>query len=254
VDPRLVGGPGQLVERTGQGADGKHEVEDLANEEVDPARGLVARVAEDVALDLSDILDQLLDDVVVVGGDAVADGMEDGAGSEPGQARSGVDVRADPGQRTGLTMPHRQHESRAHEDAELSALHLVAGLQVARRPEHEEERLAVELELWPLVDAQRVFDREWMELERPLGHRHLLLGRHPEAEPHECAVGSLEVAEIGERQTSLLALADRTYNAPSTITTVVPFGRRDPYRTVRRRYGGRLTVRRTASRQEVSDR
>ena len=121
---------GQLVERPGERSDADQEVEHFADQEVDAARGLEARAAEDVALDLAHVLDQLLDDELVVVDDLLADGVEDRARAEPGQIGIVVDLGAGPIERGGGAVADRQHVPRPDEHAELAAVDLVGGGQV----------------------------------------------------------------------------------------------------------------------------
>ena len=74
---------------------------------------------------------------------------------------------------------HGQHEVRAEEDVDLAELDLLHVVEVGRGAEHDEQRVAVALELRPLVRDDRVLDGELVQPEL-LGDRHELGGGRPE--------------------------------------------------------------------------
>ena len=61
-------------------------------------------------------------------------------------------------------MAHGDDEVRPDEEVHLAELDLLGLVEVARRPQHDEERLPVALELGPLV-GDRVLDGELVEVE-----------------------------------------------------------------------------------------
>ena len=71
-------------------------------------------------------------------------------------------------------VPERDDETLRHVRVNLDEAVLVGRVAV----EHEEDGLAVVVELRPLPELQRVLDRERMETERLADHRHVL-GRRP---------------------------------------------------------------------------
>jgi hypothetical protein len=53
------------------------------------------------------------------------------------------------------------------------------------RPQHYEERLAVDIDLGPLVRAKRVLDREFVQTELPLDALQDIFARFMQPDPHE---------------------------------------------------------------------
>ena len=128
-----------------------------------------ALAAEDLGLDLVDVVLQAVRDGPVVVHDPVHDRVEDGLGPPPQQV--GVALQPPPhlAQVRRLAVAHGDDEVRADEDVRLAELDRLGLVDVARRPEHDEERVAVALELRPLVGVERVLHRELVqpELLRP---------------------------------------------------------------------------------------
>ena len=71
---------------------------------------------------------------------------------------------------------------------DLAELDRLLGIQVARGLEDEEERVAVDLELRPLVCLDRVLDRQLVQLELPAYGVELLRRRLVDADPDESVV------------------------------------------------------------------
>ena len=86
-------------------------------------------------------------------------------------------------------MADREDEVRSDEDVDLAELDLLLLVQVRGGPEDDEQRVAVALQLWPLVRDDRVLDRELVQAE--------LLGDGP-----ELRVGGSEQADPGERRSA----------------------------------------------------
>ena len=59
-----------------------------------------------------------------------------------------------------MVLAEHRHGATAHEDVELRELHLLRLVDVARRTHHQEEHLAVPLELRPLPGMHEVFDEQ----------------------------------------------------------------------------------------------
>ena len=62
-------------------------------------------------------------------------------------------------------MPDRDDEVRADEEVDLAELDLLDGVDVARGPQHDEQGVAVALELRALVGDDRVLDGQLVQLE-----------------------------------------------------------------------------------------
>jgi hypothetical protein len=74
-----------------------------------------------------------------------------------------------------FAVPDRDDESLADEDQDLAELDRPLGLEVAGRLEHDEERVAVHLELRTLVCVDRILDGQLMEIELSTNRVELLL-------------------------------------------------------------------------------
>ena len=97
-------------------------------------------------------------------------------------------------------MAHRQDVARADEDVRLAERD--AAVTVARqlcRTEDDEERVAVLLELRPLVGTERILDGEVVQPERLLQGSEELLVWLLEADPHELVRLAKDVADLGDR-------------------------------------------------------
>ena len=100
-------------------------------------------------------------------------------------------------------------KSRTHEHVQLAELDPLDVVEVARRAQHDEERLAVALELRALVALARVFDGERMQAELLGDGVELGIGRPVEADPREAAVllARLEGLLEGRRRGDARAVA-----------------------------------------------
>ena len=176
---------GQPEERRGQGLDGGQQVEHLADELVDLARGLLAGVAEHVPFQLALALLQRVEDGLVVVDDAVGDGVQHRARTELEEIGPALGLLPDAGERARLAVADRHHEVLTEEHGDLAEAQLAAGPVVAGGAQHHEERVVVDLELGPDVVAQGVLHGELVEVEHLLRRRDLVRGRHVQAEPHE---------------------------------------------------------------------
>src|SRR5204862_1447894 len=90
-------------------------------------------------------------------------------------------------------LPHRDHEARGDEDADLAEVDLLAAVVVPRRAQDDQPDVAlVLLDLGPEVEGLGVLDGEDMEAEAVADLLELLGGRleHPEPdEPTPAALG-----------------------------------------------------------------
>ena len=168
------------------------EQQDLALERVDALGGVALLRREDLLLDVGDVVADALDDVHVVVDDAVDDRVQHGAG--PWRRRSGRFSSRSRTSCSPLACPWRTVMTNASVDEH----HDLAGLDVgvarlaleAQRLEHHEQRVAVELELRPLMGVDRVLDGELVQLELAPDGVELLFGRLDHPEPRERPVAA----------------------------------------------------------------
>ncbi len=141
------------------------EVDDLAGEREDtPGDAFVA--VEELLLDLVDVVLEAQDDWRVAVDDLVEDRVQHRFGSHREELGGGCLEPAPHGGEVGrLRMPEGHDEVGAHEDVELADLDLFGRLEVARRPQHDEQGVVVAFELCPLVARERIFHRERVQSE-----------------------------------------------------------------------------------------
>ena len=84
-------------------------------------------------------------------------------------------------------MANGDDEVSSHEKVDLAELHRLRFVQVARRPQHHEEHLAVALELGPLIGLDRVLDRQLVQVKLVGDQTELLLRRFAEIDTGETA-------------------------------------------------------------------
>jgi hypothetical protein len=84
-------------------------------------------------------------------------------------------------------VPHGHDEVGAHEEVDLAGLDRVLLVDVPEGLEHQEQRVAVALELGPLVGVARVLDGQGMQVEGPGDEVELLGARVVDADPLEVA-------------------------------------------------------------------
>ena len=80
-------------------------------------------------------------------------------------------------------MADGEHEVRADEDVHLAELDLLDVVEVAGGAQHDEQRVAVALQLRPLVGDDRVLDGELVQAELLGDGQQLRLGRPVQADP-----------------------------------------------------------------------
>src|ERR687897_1534325 len=158
------------------------ELDHLARELVDPARH-VGITPEDLGLYLFDIVLEAVDYGPVVINDTVHDGVQDRLGSTAQVLGVGLQLLAYPTQVRRLAVAHAHHEIFSHKEVNLAELDPLLLVQVTGRLEHEEERIAVALQLGPLVGVRRILDRQPVQAELPGDGRELLPRRLVEANP-----------------------------------------------------------------------
>jgi len=145
------------------------ELDHLAGQLVDAPRHLRV-AAEHLGLDLVDVVLESGDHRRVTVDDLVHDRVENCFGTAPQQLGIAFDPAPDGGQVGCLGMPDRHHEVRAHEQVHLAELDLLGRVPVASRLQYYEQRVAVALELRPLVRLVGVLDGQLVQVEL-LGQR-----------------------------------------------------------------------------------
>ena len=154
----------QAVEHAEQRAGGALELDHLARQLVD-APGHLGVAAEDLGLDLVDVVLEPGDDRRVAVDDAVEDGVQDRLGAEAQQLGVALHAAADGGQVGGLAVADGEHEVRADEDVDLAELDLLDLVEVAGGAQHHEQGVAVALQLGALVGDDRVLDGQLVQAE-----------------------------------------------------------------------------------------
>ncbi len=154
VDAVLVGPAQQGFEHVAQGFGRPLEVDDLARELVDALREIRAALAEQLVLDLVDVVLQAAGHGVVLVDDLVEDRVEHRLGTAREQV--GVLLESPPHLREvgNLGVTHGHDVVGADEDVELAELHRLGLVDVARGSEYREEVAPVALELRALVPAR----------------------------------------------------------------------------------------------------
>ena len=158
------------------------ELGDLAGQLVD-APGHLGVAAEHLGLDLVDVVADAGDDGVVAVDHPVEDGVEDRLG--PAAQQVGLALQAAPhgGEVGGLAVADGDHEVGTDEHVDLAELDLLGLVEVARRAQHDEQRVAVALQLGPLVGDDGVLDGELVELELGGQRGDLVLFRPVQPDP-----------------------------------------------------------------------
>ena len=113
-----------------------------------------------------DVVVEALDHGDVVVDDRVHDPVEHGGGTSLEEVGPGLHPGTSVLQRARFSVPDDDRESLADEDLDLTELDHLDRVDVASRLQHHEQRLAVHLELRPLVCVDRILDGELVEAER----------------------------------------------------------------------------------------
>src|SRR5918994_1554329 len=178
------------------------ELDHLARELVDPARH--AGIApEDLGLYLLDIVLEAVDYGSVVVYDSVHYGVQDRLWPPTQVLGIGLQLLAYSTQVRCLAVAHAHHEVFSHKEVDLAELDHLLLVQVTGRLEHEEERIAVALQLGPLVGVSRILDRQPVQAELPGDGGELLPRRLVEADPSHTTpvpdglIGLLEGDRLG---------------------------------------------------------
>ncbi len=194
---RTVCGPGhQLLEDPHQRAGGPLEGDDLPGELVNPAGDLWVRTKK-VILDFVNIVLQAGRHGLVLIHHLVQDAVQYGVGAQGQELRHGLHPAPDLGQVRRLGVPHGDHVLVTHEDVDFAEVHLFHIVAVPGRPEHQEQALAVVLQLGPLVPCQRVLNGQRVKVEF-LAHRLQFLRIRPvQSDPrHAFALPEQEVGLV----------------------------------------------------------
>ena len=176
----------QTLKDRDQRLGGALDLDDLAGELVDAPRDRGAPV-EDVVLDLVDVVLDTGDDRRVVVDDAVEDGVDDRERAAAEQIGPRLQLLADAVQVGRLGVADGDDELRAGEDVHLAELDRLGLVDVAGGSKDEEQRVAVTLELGPLVRLHGVLDRELVQLELARDVGEFLRVRAVEADPRDPA-------------------------------------------------------------------
>src|SRR3954453_17712546 len=193
----------EAVDGRREGPDRTLHLEHLALEAVDALRRVRGVVGEDLLLDLLDVDLEALHRRLVVVDDAVDDRVEHRAGPAAQEVGPPLDRLADRVQIARVAVANGDDERRVDEEHDLAAADHLLAVDVAHGLQHDEQRLAVDLELRALVRLDRVLDGELVEVELARDGVELLRGRLVRAEPDERGggiaggargVGDVEVA------------------------------------------------------------
>ncbi len=151
---------------------------------------MFALVGEDLALDLLDVHVHPLGGDSVSVDDVVEDRVERHPRPVPEQLRPPLDPLADLAQAT-VAVADGDDEAGVDEEHQLADLDHLLGVHVAGGLDDDEQGLAVELDLGPLVGLDRVLDRQLVEVELAGDRLELLRRRFDDAEPDEAPVVAL---------------------------------------------------------------
>ena len=103
-----------------------------------------------------------------------------------------------------LAVSHGDDEPVSEEEQDLAELDDVFGLDVAGRLEDEEERIAVDLELRPLMSVNRILDRELVEGELSPHCIELILVRLVQPDPDEGVATLRRLERLLEREIAVV--------------------------------------------------
>ena len=167
---------------------------------------------EDLLLGLSDRRVEALDDGLVVVDDAVDDRVQRRPRATAQQVRALLHPCAHLVQ-VGLAVADCDQELVADEDEDLAEGDLVPVVVPARGLQDEEERIAVDLELRPLMRVDRVLDRQLVQLELAAHGVELLDRRLEEPDPDEGVGVAGRVVGVLESELALTAASVLVHGA-----------------------------------------
>ncbi len=163
-------------------------------------------------LDVLDVGLHRLHDRLVVVHHAVDDRVQHGAGAAAQEVGPPLDLQPHVVQ-LALPVADGDHEVAVDEQQDLARLDVVAVVHVADGLEDDEQGVAVDLELGPLVRVDGVLDRQLVQVELARDGVELLLGGLEDADPHERAVALGGLAGLGEREIARAAAAVLVHGA-----------------------------------------
>ncbi len=106
-----------------------------------------------------------------------------------------------------LAVAHGDDEAGAEEDQHLAVLDGLVGLDPAGGLQDDEQRVAVDLELRPLVRDDRILDGQVVQLELAPDGVELLLGRLVHPDPDEGVVGPARLPGVSDLERARLPAA-----------------------------------------------
>ena len=232
VDPRLVHQPRQdVVQRACRAL----ELDHLSCQLVD-ATGDGRAAAEDLVLDLVDVVLEAGDDRLIAVDDVVDDRVRDRHRAPPQQIRARLEPPTHRPQLRRVAVAHGDDELRADEDLDLAEHDRLRLVHVAGRSQDDEERVPVALELRALMRLDCVLDRELVQVELARHRGELLLARLVEAQPGDRAAGLAGGVQLGEvvglRRTTAVAVDGAVDDHARTVSSL-PAG--SPARAARNR-------------------
>ena len=191
--PYLSNPAASAVEHGQQRPGGPLELDHLAGQLVDASRDLRV-AAEDLGLDLVDVVLQAGDHRRVAVDDAVEDRVEHRLGPAPSSSGSSS-IRLRTAARSGAWLCRTvMHEVRADEDVDLAELDLLDVVEVAGGAQHDEQGVAVALQLRPLVGDDGVLDRQLVQPE--------LLGDGAELRPRSGRYSPIQAIASGSSRSA----------------------------------------------------
>ena len=176
---------GHRARRVAEGDDRLAELEHLALELEDALGVARARAGEHVDLDLVDVVLDRGDGGLVAVDDVIGDGQEDLGRADGQSLRLALEQPADLREVAAGAVAHGDDGRLVDEQHHLAELEDLVAVDVAGGLEHDEDGVAVAVELGALVGMEGVLDGEGMEVPE-LGHLvELGLRRVGEADPRE---------------------------------------------------------------------
>ena len=193
-------GPHQAVADVDERGDASLDLEQVALEGVDPHGGVAAdALVEDLVLEgFQAVLEPVHDREVLVHHE-VHDGVEHEAGPFGEELRLRFAARAHVGVGQGGAVPDRDHVARADEEVGLAEGDPPLLPIRLRGPERDEERVAVALQLGPLVGEVGVLDGEVVQPELGLYLLEEGLVGLVETDPDEAIVLLQDLADVLQR-------------------------------------------------------
>ena len=199
--PRIEGQAGLAVVEAAQGLQqGDHratELEHLPLEAVDALGGVGLGGREHLGLHLLDVDLEARDHGRVVVHDPIGDRVQHRAGPQAEQVGVGLQVLAHVVQGAALPVSHGDDEVRADEHQHLADLDQLVVVHVARGLQHQEQRVAVHLQLGSLVGVHGVLDRQRVKAEVLPDLVHHSWSGIVQPDPHKALAAPRRLLECG---------------------------------------------------------